>query len=50
MFYFYSFSTSRYAIAFHPDGSLLASGDLGGTGRIWDLRMYCILYMIFIIE
>ena len=22
----------------HPDGSLLFTGDLGGSGMIWDLR------------
>lgn len=22
----------------HPDGSLVATGDLGGVGRVWDLR------------
>jgi WD40 repeat protein len=27
-----------YGIAFHPDGSLFASGDLGANGRVWDLR------------
>lgn len=27
-----------YAVAFHPDGSLAASGDLGGGMRVWDLR------------
>lgn len=27
-----------YALAFHHDGSLVATGDLGGTGRLWDLR------------
>jgi U4/U6 small nuclear ribonucleoprotein PRP4 len=27
-----------YAISFHGDGSLVATGDLGGTGRVWDLR------------
>jgi U4/U6 small nuclear ribonucleoprotein PRP4 len=27
-----------YAIAFHGDGSLVATGDLGGLGRVWDLR------------
>jgi len=25
-------------VAFHPDGSLIATGDLGGIGRLWDLR------------
>lgn len=25
-------------MAFHPDGSLIATGDLGGIGRLWDLR------------
>jgi WD40 repeat protein len=27
-----------YALAFQRDGSLAATGDLGGTGRVWDLR------------
>jgi WD40 repeat protein len=27
-----------YPIAFHPDGSLVATGDLSGLGRVWDLR------------
>jgi len=27
-----------YPIAFHQDGSLLASGDLHGIGQLWDLR------------
>lgn len=31
-------SKEVYALAFHPDGSLVASGDLGGIGRVWDLR------------
>lgn len=25
-------------MAFHPDGSLAATGDLGGVGLLWDLR------------
>jgi WD40 repeat protein len=27
-----------YALAFHPDGSLVMTGDLGGIGRVWDIR------------
>jgi U4/U6 small nuclear ribonucleoprotein PRP4 len=27
-----------YPVAFHPDGSLVATGDLSGLGRVWDLR------------
>src|SRR5262249_26404075 len=26
------------AVAFNPDGSLLATGDLGGSIRVWDAR------------
>ena len=25
-------------VAFHPDGSLIASGGLDGVGRVWDCR------------
>ena len=29
----------------HPDGSLLFTGDLGGLGALWDLRIgKCILH------
>ena len=31
-------SREVYPIAAHPDGSLMATGDLGGVGRVWDLR------------
>ncbi len=31
-------SSQAYALAFQSDGALLASGDLGGIGRVWDLR------------
>ena len=31
-------STSVHCCGFHPDGSLIATGDLGGIVRIWDLR------------
>ena len=31
-------STSVHCCRFHPDGSLVATGDLGGIVRIWDLR------------
>lgn len=31
-------STSVHCCGFHPDGSLMATGDLGGIVRIWDLR------------
>ncbi len=27
-----------YALAFHPDGALAASGGLDAIGRVWDLR------------
>jgi U4/U6 small nuclear ribonucleoprotein PRP4 len=27
-----------YGLAVHPDGSLVATGDLSGNGRVWDLR------------
>jgi hypothetical protein len=27
-----------YAVAFQGDGSLIATGDLGGVARVWDLR------------
>lgn len=27
-----------FAIKFHPDGSLVLTGDLGGIVRVWDLR------------
>ena len=31
-------STAVHCCGFHPDGSLMATGDLGGIVRIWDLR------------
>eukprot|EP00834_Sanchytrium_tribonematis_P004709 NODE_246_length_11841_cov_1.234032.p5 type:complete len:446 gc:universal NODE_246_length_11841_cov_1.234032:2261-3598(+) len=31
-------SHSIYDISVHPDSSLINSGDLGGTGRLWDIR------------
>ena len=31
-------SKEAYAIAFHPDGSLVATGDFTGLGRVWDIR------------
>ena len=27
-----------YGIDFQCDGALVATGDLGGVGRVWDLR------------
>ena len=27
-----------YAISFHPDGSLVVTGDHAGVGHVWDLR------------
>ncbi|CAN0457557.1 unnamed protein product, partial [Hapterophycus canaliculatus] len=27
-----------YGISFQGDGALVATGDLGGVGRVWDLR------------
>lgn len=31
-------STALYGLGVHPDGSLVGTGDLGGNGRVWDLR------------
>ena len=31
-------SSGTYGIAFHPDGSLVATSDLGGCIRLWDMR------------
>jgi WD40 repeat protein len=31
-------SRSTYGIGFQCDGSLCATGDLGGNGHLWDLR------------
>ena len=31
-------STEIHTMSIHPDGSLILTGDLGGDGRIWDLR------------
>lgn len=31
-------SSEPYALAVHPDSSLILSGDLSGIGRVWDLR------------
>ena len=28
-----------YSLAVHPDGALMASGDLGGVALLWDLRI-----------
>ena len=31
-------TSGTYGIAFHPDGSLVATSDLGGCIRLWDMR------------
>ena len=33
-----------YMCAFHPDGSLVGTGDLSGIGQIWDLRSGKVVY------
>ena len=40
-------SRGVYGLAFHPDGSLVATGDLGGIGQLWDLRSgKCIMPLV----